>query len=98
LASRSIALPAWKTNLTFESNRHRFIAMKKLLLLCLAATGGVVLPGCETTGDPNSGGIFWSESKAKQRIYARQDHLNEVESDTARVNRRNRRMENRLNQ
>ncbi len=70
--------------------------MKKLLLLCLAATGGIVLPGCETTGDPNSGGIFWSESKAKQRIYARQQHLNDVESDTSRVNRRNRRLENRL--
>jgi hypothetical protein len=70
--------------------------MKKILILCLAALGGIVLPGCETTGDPNSGGIFWSESKAKQRIYARQQHLNEVEDDTARVNRRNRRMERRL--
>ncbi len=70
--------------------------MKKLLLLCLAGAGGLLLPGCETTGDPNSGGIFWSESKAKQRIYARQEHLNEVESDTARVNRHNRRLERRL--
>lgn len=70
--------------------------MKKLLLLCTAALGGIVLPGCETTGDPNSGGIFWSESKAKQRIYDRQAHLNAVEDDTARVNRRNRQMERRL--
>jgi hypothetical protein len=72
--------------------------MKKLLLVCLAATGGAVLSGCETTGDPNSGGIFWSETKAKQRIYSRQQHLNDVESDTARVNRRNRQMEKKLNQ
>lgn len=70
--------------------------MKKILVLCLAAVGSIVLPGCETTGDPNSGGIFWSETKAKQRIYDRQQHLNEVEDDTARVNRRNRRMEQRL--
>jgi len=70
--------------------------MKKLLLLSLAVLGSIVLPGCETTGDPNSGGIFWSESKAKQRIYARQGHLNEVESDTARVNRRNRQLKRRL--
>ena len=74
------------------------MAMKKLLVICLAAAGGLVLPGCETTGDPNSGGIFWSESKAKQRIYARQRHLNDVESDTARVKRHNRRLERRLDQ
>ncbi len=74
------------------------IPMKKLLLLSLSAASAILLPGCETTGDPNSGGIFWSESKAKQRIYARQEHLNDVESDTARVNRHNRRLERRLNQ
>ena len=54
--------------------------MKKLLLLCLIAAGSFVLPGCETTGDPNRGGIFWSESKAKQRIAAREAHLNAVEA------------------
>lgn len=70
--------------------------MKKTLLLALSALAGITLPGCETTGDPNRGGIFWSEDKAKQRIYDRQQHLNEVESDTARVNRRNRRLERRL--
>lgn len=31
-----------------------------LLLSC-------VVVGCSTTGDPRSGGIFWSESKAKAR-------------------------------
>jgi len=70
--------------------------MKHLLLLAIVAPGSFLLTGCETTGDPNRGGIFWSEDKAKQRIYAREDHLNEVESDTARVNRRNRRLERRL--
>lgn len=70
--------------------------MKKLFILFLTGASGILLPGCETTGDPNSGGIFWSETKAKQRIYDRQQHLNEVEDDTARVNRRNRRMERRL--
>ena len=72
--------------------------MKKLLLLCLAGASGLFLPGCETTGDPNKGGIFWSESKAKQRIYAREQRLNDVESDTAQVNRRNRRLEQQLDQ
>jgi hypothetical protein len=72
--------------------------MKKLLLFCLTAAGGIVLPGCETTGDPNRGGIFWSESKAKERIAAREAHLNAVESETARLHRRNRRMERQLDQ
>jgi outer membrane lipoprotein-sorting protein len=72
--------------------------MKKLMILCLAGAGGVFLPGCTTTGDPNSGGIFWSEDKAKQRIAAREARLNGVESDTASVNRRNRRLEQQLDQ
>lgn len=72
--------------------------MKKFLFLTLPALGALVLPGCETTGDPNRGGIFWSEDKAKQRIYAREQHLNDVESDTDRVNRRNRRLEQQLDE
>ncbi len=72
--------------------------MKKLLLLCLAGIGSLVLPGCETTGDPNSGGIFWSESKAKQRLAAREARLNAIEGDTASVRRRNRRLEQQLDQ
>ncbi|HYR59621.1 MAG TPA: hypothetical protein VEO95_13365 [Chthoniobacteraceae bacterium] len=72
--------------------------MKKLILVLLAGVGGIVLPGCETTGDPNSGGIFWSESKAKQRLAAREARLNAIEGDTASVRRRNRRLEQQLDQ
>lgn len=72
--------------------------MKKLLILAFAAASGIFLPACETTGDPNRGGIFWSEAKAKQRIRAREERLNDVESDTARVRRHNRRLERRLDQ
>ncbi len=70
--------------------------MKHLLILALTVSGSLLLSGCETTGDPNRGGIFWSEDKARQRIHAREEHLNDVESDTARVNRNNRRLERRL--
>lgn len=70
--------------------------MKKLLTLCSLALAAVSFSGCETTGDPNSGGIFWSETKAKQRLADRQAHLNEVESDTSRQKRYNRRLERRL--
>jgi hypothetical protein len=56
------------------------------------------LTGCETTGDPNSGGIFWSPTKAQQRLDQRQQTLNGINSDTRRVERQNRRMENQLDQ
>lgn len=72
--------------------------MKKIFLLSLSAASGLLLPGCETTGDPNKGGIFWSESKAKQRIYAREQRLNDIEDDTAAANRRNRQLEQQLDQ
>lgn len=42
-----------------------------LLLGCVAA----LLAGCETTGDPRSGGIFWSEEKGQQRLAERRSGL-----------------------
>jgi hypothetical protein len=46
--------------------------------------------GCETTGDPHRGGIFWSEDKAQQRLDQRRRELNRIESDTERIERENR--------
>jgi hypothetical protein len=63
--------------------------MKKLFLLLLAGSFAFAFTGCETTGDPNSGGIFWSERKAQGRLNQRQHTLNSIESDTARVERSN---------
>lgn len=67
--------------------------MKTLLPLLLVLAGSFALTGCETTGDPNSGGIFWSERKAQGRLADRRHTLNRVESDTARVERSNDRLE-----
>ena len=58
----------------------------KTLCLCAILTG---LVACETTGDPNRGGIFWSESKAKSRLQERQGNLGAIKADTQRVNRSN---------
>jgi poly(3-hydroxybutyrate) depolymerase len=58
--------------------------------LAIAFAGVMVFSGCETTGDPHHGGIFWSESKAQQRLDQRQRELNRVESDTERVEEENR--------
>ena len=40
--------------------------MPKPLILVLAAVGMLTVGGC--TGDPNTPSIFWSETKAKQRL------------------------------
>ena len=50
----------------------------------------LLLSGCETTGDPHHGGIFWSEDKAQQRLNQKQRELNRIESDTERVEQENR--------
>ncbi len=48
--------------------------------------------GCETTGDPHHGGIFWSEDKAQQRLNQKNRELHRLESDTDRVEEENREM------
>jgi hypothetical protein len=50
----------------------------------------LLFAGCETTGDPHHGGIFWSEDKAQQRLDQKRRELNRIESDTERVEEENR--------
>ena len=50
----------------------------------------LLFAGCETTGDPHHGGIFWSEEKAQQRLNQKNRELNRIESDTERVEQENR--------
>jgi len=50
----------------------------------------LLFSGCETTGDPHHGGIFWSEDKAQQRLDQKRRELNRIESDTERVEQENR--------
>lgn len=64
--------------------------MKYLPLLLLP----LVLSSCETTGDPNQGGLFgWSSSKADQRLEQRRNTLNAIQSDTDQQRQRSRRLE-----
>jgi hypothetical protein len=63
-------------------------------LLALAFTTSLILTGCETTGDPHHGGIFWSEDKAQQRLDQKRHELRRIESDTERVEEENRQMKN----
>jgi hypothetical protein len=50
--------------------------------LACASTATLLLSGCETTGDPSTGGIFWSERKAQGRLAERQSKLEHVERQT----------------
>ena len=50
----------------------------------------LLFSGCETTGDPHHGGIFWSEDKAQQRLNQKRGELNRIDSDTERVEEENR--------
>jgi hypothetical protein len=50
----------------------------------------LLFTGCETTGDPHKGGIFWSEDKARQRLEQKRRELNRIESDTERIEQENR--------
>jgi hypothetical protein len=52
----------------------------------------LLFSGCETTGDPHHGGIFWSEEKAQQRLDQKQHELNRINSDTERIEQENREM------
>ena len=67
--------------------------MKFLPLLCLP----FLLCSCETTGDPNQGGLFgWSQSQADQRLEDKHSTLNEIESDTSSQRRRSAGMQSQL--
>lgn len=63
--------------------------MKKIPALIMAAVCALVLPSCETTGDPTEGGLFgWSSSKFDQRIADKERTLNNIERDTYYQNRK----------
>ncbi|MFQ3577654.1 MAG: hypothetical protein SNJ52_01410 [Verrucomicrobiia bacterium] len=70
-------------------------SMRTLLLVPIAATT-IFLTGCEVTGDPTQGGIFWSEGMAQQRLLAREQELGRIESNTAYQQRRARQLERQL--
>lgn len=61
--------------------------MKRLVLIFSTS---ILFAGCETTGNPREGGIFWSEEKAQQRLDQRNRELRRLESDTDRLEDRNR--------
>lgn len=59
----------------------------KTSILLSASVAVLALSSCEVTGDPRSGGIFWSSRKAQQRLDDRQNTLDGIQRDTRAINR-----------
>lgn len=57
-------------------------------ILALASAASLACSSCTTTGDPSTGGIFWSEDKAQDRLAERQNKLESVENRTHQTNRK----------
>ncbi len=55
------------------------------ILVALAAT--FISTSC-TNGDPSTGGIFWSENRAQDRLAERQNKLERLEGQTRSSNRK----------
>jgi len=72
--------------------------MPKLLILVLAAAIVFAVSGCATTGDPNAGGIFWSESKAKQRQDEMRAALHQEQRRGAELQDEKQRLENEISE
>ncbi len=78
-----------KTMISMNKIAHFACRVGLCVVVALAATG------CETTGDPNAGGIFWSEKKAQDRLYARQNELNALNRGTRELDWQNRQLQSR---
>jgi hypothetical protein len=57
-------------------------------ILALASTATFLSASCATTGDPSTGGIFWSETKAQDRLAERQGRLEQIERRTGQTERK----------
>ncbi len=56
-----------------------------IALPAAVAAFALSLTGCETTGNPREGGIFWSENKAQDRLNERQQKLDNIQGKTNRT-------------
>ena len=58
------------------------------LILASASAATLACTSCATTGDPSTGGIFWSENKAQDRLAERQGKLEQIERQTGQTQRK----------
>ena len=56
--------------------------MKSATVALILSSAALSLVSCSTNGDPNTGGLFWNENRAQDRLAERQDKINSLEKRT----------------
>ena len=56
--------------------------VKSAALVLTLASAALSLVSCSTNGDPNTGGIFWNEDRAQDRLAEREDKISSLEQRT----------------
>ena len=74
--------------LTLIGLRVRPLVLRLTCLLPLVAAS-ISLSSCSGNGDPQKGGIFWSEEAAKDRLKYKRQALESLEDETMRIHRQN---------
>lgn len=69
----------------------------RITIVSLLPVASLALSSCATTGDPSTGGIFWSEAKNQDRLAERQNRLENAESGTRSANSRSNETQRQIN-
>jgi hypothetical protein len=56
--------------------------MKSAAVALTLTSSALSLVSCSTNGDPNTGGIFWNENRAQDRLAEREDKISSLENRT----------------
>ncbi len=59
-----------------------FPLVKSAAVALTLTSAALSLVSCSTNGDPNTGGLFWNEDRAQDRLAERQDKINSLEKRT----------------
>jgi hypothetical protein len=71
--------------------------MKQTLLLACCLGSVLSCTSCTTNGDPSTGGLFWSESRAQDRLAERQNKLESIEKQTGAAQRKSAETQRKIN-
>ena len=56
--------------------------MKSATVALILSSTALSLVSCSTNGDPKTGGLFWNENRAQDRLAEREDKINNLEKRT----------------
>lgn len=56
--------------------------VKSVVVALTLTSAAFSLVSCSNNGDPKTGGLFWNENRAKDRLDERQDQINSLQNRT----------------